>query len=289
MKNTTAPQFRMRVIALAASTLFFSQTSWALTLSTSPPGTIEPYVRPNIILSLDDSTSMNVNMYDASNTLLGTRTQVLIKAVKDTFSDTTLLPDEKIRLAWQSMNNCVSVGGVKAGTLLTAGDATSATKPNVMRIFDSTHRAYFLSYMDKYNACGYTPTHDVAKAADDYMRAATHKNGPWSSNPGGTNAASTEYLGCRRNYHILLTDGGWNGDERQTTPRNYDGTPANWPTNVPSAAAAQTALYRDAENYTTISDWAFKSWAHPLKNCRRIDRNLGAIQRISHSSSDRDV
>jgi type IV pilus assembly protein PilY1 len=63
MKNTTAPQFRMRVIALAASTLFFSQTSWALTLSTSPPGTIEPYVRPNIILSLDDSTSMNAKMY----------------------------------------------------------------------------------------------------------------------------------------------------------------------------------------------------------------------------------
>ena len=274
MKNTTAPQFRMRVIALAASTLFFSQTSWALTLSTSPPGTIEPYVRPNIILSLDDSTSMNVNMYDASNTLLGTRTQVLIKAVKDTFSDTTLLPDEKIRLAWQSMNNCVSVGGVKAGTLLTAGDATSATKPNVMRIFDSTHRAYFLSYMDKYNACGYTPTHDVAKAADDYMRAATHKNGPWSSNPGGTNAASTEYLGCRRNYHILLTDGGWNGTERQTTPRNYDGTPANWPTNVPSAAAAQTALYRDAEDYTTISDWAFKSWAHPLKTAAELTGTL---------------
>lgn len=265
MKNRRTPKFQMHLIALATCTLFFSNSSIALTLSTAPPGTVEPYLRPNIILSLDDSTSMNEIMYDAKGNSLGPRTQVLINAVKSTFSDTALLPDEKIRLAWQSMNNCVSVGGVKAGTLLTAGDATSATKPNVMRIFDSTRRAYFLSYMDKYNACGNTPTHDVVRAADEYMRAATHKNGPWSSNPGGSNAASTEYLGCRRNYHILLTDGGWNGTERQTTPRNYDGTTASWPSNVPAGTAAQRKIFTDAEDYTTIADWAFKSWADPLK------------------------
>jgi len=53
----------------------------------------------------------------------------------------------------------------------------------------------------------------MVKRADEYMRAALHKNGPWASKPGEElNGPNDKPLGCRRNYHILLTDGGWNGD-----------------------------------------------------------------------------
>ena len=275
MPRTAAPRFRKHLIALAASAALAPYSAWALDLAKSPPGTVEPYVRPNVILSLDDSTSMNAGMYSADGTYLGTRTQVLINAVTDTFSDTALLPDGKIRLAWQTMNDCVSVGRSKAGTLLTTADASSATKKNVMRKYEGAHRSFFMNFMANYYACGFTPTHDLMEAADGYMREATHQNGPWSSNPGGSNTASTQYLGCRRNYHIVLTDGGWNGTERRTPRRNYDDTTTWRPANLPTAAAAQTRLYGDSENYTTIADWAFYSWAEPLKSSADL---TGAVE-----------
>ena len=265
MPRTAAPHFRKHLIALAASAALAPYSAWALDLAESPPGTVEPYVRPNVILSLDDSTSMNAGMYSAGGTYLGTRTQVLINAVTDTFSDTALLPDGKIRLAWQTMNDCVSVGGSQAGTLLTTADASSATKKNVMRKYEGAHRSFFMNFMANYYACGFTPTHDLMEAADRYFRAPIQSKGPWSGNPGGSDSESTKYLGCRRNFHVVLTDGGWNGSERKTTPRNYDGNPANWPANIPAAPVAQTRLYSDSEDYTTIADWAFYSWANPLQ------------------------
>ena len=270
MPRTPAPRFRKTLMAVAAGAALVPYSAWALDLAQAPPGTVEPYVRPNVILSLDDSGSMGSWMWGKYGMFLGTRAQVLRNAVKETFSDATLLPDKKIRLAWQTLNNCTWLDGAKAGSLLTAADAESTGKKNLMRSFEGTHRETFLKYMDAYSVCGSTPTHDVMQAADRYMRAATHENGPWSSNPGGTDTASKQYLGCRRNFHIVLTDGEWNGSERQTSPRNYDGNPASWPGNVPAATAAQTRLFRDEENFTTIADWAFYSWANPLKTAAEL-------------------
>ena len=266
MPRTVAPLYRKHLIALAATAALAPGSIWALDLAEAPPGTVEPYVRPNVILSLDDSTSMNARMNDSSGNSLGTRTSVLVNAVRDTFSDTSLLPDGKIRLAWQTMNNCVSVAGSKAGTLLTGADASSGTKKNVMRLYGGGHRSFFMDFLDNYNACGNTPTHDLMKAADDYLRASPPQSkGPWSGNPNGTDAESTKYLGCRKNFHVVLTDGGWNGTERKLGTRNYDGNPSNWPANIPTAPVSQTRLFSDDEDYTTIADWAFYSWANPLQ------------------------
>jgi len=274
MARKITPRFRKSLLALAAGAVLAPNGTWALDLAEAPPGTVEPYIRPNVILSLDDSTSMNGGMYSRAGVYLGTRNDVLKQALYETFSDTSLLPEGKIRLAWQSLNNCTSLDGQKAGAKLTAADAESTGKMNLMRIYNNAHRNTFLSYVNAFGnrgqwgaeACSSgTPTHDVFRAADLYMRAPTHQNGPWSGNPGGSDTESTKYLGCRRNFHIVLTDGGWNGGERITTPRNYDGTTASWPSNLPTATAAQTRYIRDTEDYTTISDWAFKSWADPLR------------------------
>ena len=289
MPRSTPPRFRKTLLALAAGAALAPCGAWALDLATAPPGTVEPFVRPNVILSLDDSTSMDGGMNAANGTYLGTRLEVLKKAVKETFSDTNLLPTDnggKIRLAWQSMNECTDLDGKGAGDLLTTANAqaTTGTKVNLMRAYTGTHRDTFLRYIAAYrtktqggNCESGTYTHSLMKAADDYMRAATHKNGPWSSNPGGSNTASTEYLGCRRNFHIVLTDGGWNSGMANTTPLNYDGTTTELPDGTPyDTSDAQTQLYRDTDKYTEsgsnwsadyslIADWAFRSWATPLR------------------------
>ena len=57
-RRTTPQKFRRRLIAIAASAALAPASAWALDLANSPPGTVEPYVAPNVILSLDDSESM---------------------------------------------------------------------------------------------------------------------------------------------------------------------------------------------------------------------------------------
>ncbi|MFN7857418.1 MAG: pilus assembly protein, partial [Acidovorax sp.] len=246
--------FKKNLIAVAVGAVLAPHASWALDFAQSPPGTKEPYVAPNVIISLDDSGSMGArDMFGNTKT----RTQVLKESLISVFNDTSLLPDGKIRFAWQAMNNCTA-GAINLGTA-----AAASAGNNTMRKLNSTHRANFLTYMNNYFDCGMTPTHDMVQRADQYMRAGLHQNGPWASVPGTTAAP---YLGCRRNFHILFTDGGWNGAERQTAPRNFDDQNLTFADGTQySNTNANTRVYRDIENYTTIADWAFKSWADPLQ------------------------
>ncbi|HRL91754.1 MAG TPA: PilC/PilY family type IV pilus protein, partial [Comamonas denitrificans] len=145
-----------------------------------------------------------------SNPYTKTRTEVLQDALTEVFNDTSLLPDKKIRLAWQSLGDCTSVDGLTFTKLGTSAASSSAA--NTMKILDEAHRSNFIKYTENYKACASTPTHKMVKRADEYMRAPLHENGPWASIPGEElNGPNGKPLGCRRNYHILLTDGQWNG------------------------------------------------------------------------------
>ncbi|MFN9728771.1 pilus assembly protein [Acidovorax sp.] len=251
----TRTHFKKNLIAMAVGAALAPHASWALDFAQSPPGTKESFVAPNIILSLDDSGSMILrDMFGGTKT----RYQVLKETLIDVFSDTNLLPDGKIRFAWQAMNNCTA-GAIDLGT-----GAATATSNNVMRRLNPTHRSNFISYMNNFSVCGATPTHKMTDHADQYMRAPLHKNGPWASVPGTTSAP---YLGCRRNFHILFTDGGWNTGQRSTSPPNFD----NQNTTLPDGTSysnlnANTRVYRDTENTSTIADWAFRSWSSPLQS-----------------------
>ena len=59
MHHSMPPHFRKTLLSLAACALLSPQTASALDLMQAPPGTVQPYVAPNVILSLDDSTSMD--------------------------------------------------------------------------------------------------------------------------------------------------------------------------------------------------------------------------------------
>jgi len=300
------------------SAMLAPASAWAaLDFAQSPPGTAQSYVAPNVILSLDDSGSMNTpDMIGNTRT----RTQVLKAAIKDVFNDKTLLPDGKIRLAWQDMWNCSARNAgwstfpyprytqyndgyfqhdytrnlgpslAKYQANLTASTSSSASGPmNAMRVFSGTHRTNFIDYIDHFKACGNTPTHKMVHHADNYMRGPLRWDGPWATEPGKpAGSAPSKYLGCRRNYHILFTDGGWNIDPRSTSPQNFDGTTRTLPDGtVYNIASPQTGIYRDAgESYgirhgyytgdpvttsTTVADWAFKSWADPLQNPGSLD------------------
>lgn len=277
--------FRPTLLALSISAALLPP-ALALDLSQAPPGTVQPYVRPNVIISIDDSGSMGYRLDSESRSKVSSRTEpdlpnggwsanskrinVLKYALKSIFDpthaqyDNTLLPDDKIRLAWQVMHD----NGKANAKSVDSGDNPSSLNTNSMRPFAGAHRTNFLSFVNGLSANGGTPSHLMFSQADAYMRRPLSKNGPWSGNPGGTDKAATTYLGCRRNYHILMTDGRWNGtasggsqDDNTKNLTLPDGTVYG---STISSNRPNNSLYSDSYS-NTLADWAFKSWALPLR------------------------
>jgi type IV pilus assembly protein PilY1 len=267
--------FRKSAVVLAIGSAL--SPVWALELVQEPPlpTSKSAFVAPNVIISIDDSGSMNYGVKTGTNGSSSTgpgytepdasgkwkdnakRVKVLQYALKQVFNDKELIPENKLRIAWQSMNN----GTQK--NVNAAGMVTQSMRPIDAVVGTKVHRDNFLAFVNGLAPGSTTPLHRLASQADAYMRRPLNSSSPWATDPGGTGSKATEFLGCRRNYHILMTDGRWNGT---VSGGNQDGK--NWPAlgdrQAYSTTSDQTRIYYD--NYSdTISDWAFKSWMDPLQ------------------------
>lgn len=279
-RYTTPLRFRKTLLALALGAALTSPTVWAIDLVQAPPGTVQPYVTPNVIISVDDSGSMNwqlTNTSTGSSTITapnsdGTwptnskRINVLKYALKSIFDtshpkyDSTLMPDKKIRLAWQAMWNNGSASG--------AGNVNATTmNTNSMRQLTSSHRTNFLTFVNSLSASNGTPSHLMLSQADAYLRSTPlGSSSPWASNPG---SEGSPYLGCRRSYHIFMTDGRWNGtatggskDNNTTSITLPDGTVFGSTT---ASLRPNNILYADTYS-NNLADWAFYSWGVKLRS-----------------------
>lgn len=292
MHRNTPPRFRKNLLTLAIGAALASPGAWAIDLVQAPPGTVQPYVTPNVIISIDDSGSMNYRVDresesgatngttpNADGTWPGTsrRMNVLKYALKSIFDpthpkyDSSLLPDKKIRMAWQAMNANNGTPGSLPGT--TGSTPTLAT--NSMQILAGTHRTNFLTFVTNLSPNNSTPSHKMFKQADEYMRANLDKNGPWASVPGTT---ATPYLGCRRNYHIFMTDGRWNGtvsggtqDDNTKNITLPNGTVYG---STVAASRPKNDLYADTYS-DNLADWAFKSWSTKLQTATDVNGVTG--------------
>lgn len=248
------PRFKKTIVCSVVCSLIGSQAAMAapLPFATMPAGHNDRTPAPNVIISVDDSGSM-----------WGTKMTTLKSALTSVFNDMTLLPDGKIRLAWQVMWNNGSSPG--ANTI-------AAGAVNSMKVLDSTHRANFQSFVDSLSAGGMTPSMRMMRQADEYMRLPQSINSPWASKPG---VQETPYLSCRRSYHIFMTDGRWNSVAHPDIAiGNVDGTDTGLPDgNSYTAFATQTKIYGDtydtpnttSEPRRTLADWAFRSWSNDLQ------------------------
>lgn len=326
MPCTTPPRFRKTLLAMAASAALAPYSAWALDLAQEPPlpKLKSSYVAPNVIVSVDDSSSMGFRL-DQRNTVGVTdntdpnadgtwpttsrRMNVLKHALKQVFNDKTLIPDNKIRLAWQAMHNTGNSvtnyedlsfwygTGSNPGKDKTPGaddvGSTDTGRNNFMRYLDETHRNNFISFVDYLLPSSATPAHIMFKQADAYMRdTALDHNSPWASVPGTT---GSPFLGCRRNYHIMMTDGRWNGSDYEIPDSTYLDNSTNLAlpdgTIYGGTDTAQTALYRDAskngdsDDERTLADWAFFSWANPLKTSGLSSDKIQLSQKYNDAPS----
>ena len=167
-----------------------------------------------------------------------------------------------IRLAWQSMHH--------NGETVDATELAQGRK-NSMQVYEGEHRGRFQAYLDSLKPGGGTPSHRMMMQAHHYMSGAMGPNSPWAKVPGVT---AQPYLGCRRAYHIFLTDGAWNSqrpselpsgnlDENSVRIRVADGD-GGWRTEVYNPNAGYARVLRGAES-GTLADWAFKSWVTDLQ------------------------
>lgn len=248
------PRFKKTILCSVVCSLIGSPAAMAapIPFSQMPAGHNDRTPAPNVLISVDDSGSM-----------AGTKIATLKSALTSVFNDMTLLPDGKIRLAWQVMwNNGKSTGANN----LTAGAVNS------MKVLDATHRANFQSFVNSLTANKGTPSLRMMRQADAYMRLPQNIDSPWASKPG---VQETPYLSCRRSYHIFMTDGRWNNVAAPDIAiGNVDGTDTSFPDGTSyTAFGTQTKIYGDTydtPNDTgtprrTLGDWAFKSWSEDLQ------------------------
>lgn len=299
MPRTKNLPFQKSLLAIAIGSAL--TPVWALDLVQAPPmpTSKSAFVAPNVIISVDDSGSMGFRLdtgstKDATNNttpnadkswpLTSRRMNILKYSLTQVFNDKELIPDGKIRLGWQAMwNNGNTVdkygdldywygSGTNPGKGKTPGadniQSTNSSRKNYIRPLDENQRTNFLNFVSYLLPKNGTPSHKLFKQADEHMRAALSKTGPWSTDPGGTGTKAEEYLGCRRNYHIMLTDGQWNGT---VSGGQQDGT--NWAASGSRLAynttSDQTRIYKDDDS-DTLADWAFKSWMNPLQDPSKL-------------------
>lgn len=267
-------------IALAAVAALTSTGALALDLAQSPPGKLNPYVAPNVIITIDDSGSMKYRLNSQTNGSSSTgagytypkndgtwydnaqRINVLKYTVKKVFENKTLLPNYKegrsIRLAWQAMHNN---GGAPGANNIDSTDM----QVNSMRHLTQAHRDNFINFIDSLKPSNGTPTHKVMTQAHNYMSKPADnfikkKYSPWAYIPGEQDAP---FLGCRRSYHILMSDGGWQTNPAQNQkPGNADGGTSF--TLPDGTTYDKVKPYADSYS-DMVADWAFKSWATNLQ------------------------
>jgi type IV pilus assembly protein PilY1 len=297
MPRTKKLPFQKTLLALAMGAAL--TPAWALDLVQEPPlpTSKSAFVAPNVIVSVDDSGSMK-NRLDVGNETGATnqtapvngvwptnarRINVLKHSLIQVFNDKELIPDGKIRLGWQAMWNNGGSPGVgpgkyaclytnNTGCSYTPAGATSVDSntlgTNSIKPLNTTHRNNFVDFVTNTTPKYGTPSHAMFSQADSYMRRSLSSTGPWSTDPGGTGSKKDEYLGCRRNYHIMLTDGQWNGD---VSGGKQDGEYWQALGNrlAYTTASDQVRLYKDDDS-DTLADWAFYSWMKPLQDATKL-------------------
>ncbi len=180
--------------------------------------------------------------------------------------------DTNMRLAGQHLNNGSATGGPASGITFT--NTTSTNTSNVMKRFcddpfnieslcidGSTARTDFFTRLYNSPANSSTPLRAaMQRAGNSFGSANTGAYSPYRDVPGAAVSATNPELSCRKNFHIMMTDGYWNGTA--TVAGNPDGTASTLPDGT--AYTVPNPPYSDAWT-STLADNAFEYWYQDLR------------------------
>jgi type IV pilus assembly protein PilY1 len=160
----------------------------------------------------------------------------------------------------------VGYGRINKTTATSIDGVNTATIERGVRPFTGTDRTDFYTWLfGRAVPSGGTP---LRRAMDDVGQYYSRSDnaGPWGATP-GTND-TTAQLTCRRSFHVLMTDGGWNGDAATTAAAqgnvdNTTGTAITGPNNQSYTYTPSRPFLDSTGN--TLADVAMYYWARDLR------------------------
>ena len=290
MPRTSLPTL-LSPVALAAALYCWCTPSIAspIAFSQAPPGNGGREPAPNVIVTVDDSGSM-----DEADVSGIRRIDHLKNALFNTFGNYKAhnpkdreghIPDGRIRLAWQAMHDNGRSQPRHSATQLIPGAV------NAIRPYQGNHRKNFSEFVTSLKPKQNTPSHRMLANVLTYMQTPAGRHSPWADQPGILQASP--YLPCRRTYHVFMTDGIWSmpldGDYRLggENPGGIDATPqllGDGKTYY-DPHSNQTAAYRDdyggedTLDPSTLADYAFAAWAKDLQDGTNQTQNMAQAVR----------
>lgn len=198
-----------------------------------------------------------------------------------------------IRMAWQNLDsstyNLPSTSIISSLINTSACTATNSAAASPSSIQQSgaitkppsCYRSAFFNWIFQVPASGGTPTRSAVVRAGNFFKRGANNTGATGNlkdpywQPPASGSGDGNELACRQNYHMLVTDGLWNGGSdgplasTLTLPKASlqlpDGTKMPDP-----AAAGVTSIYNPVDDggdsgYASLSDIAFHYWATDLR------------------------
>ncbi len=186
------------------------------------------------------------------------RTRNLATQTAASLAFATVDPD--VRVAWQALNSCRGGTNTLVTTDCEGWRRNHDNVSNAINKFTGTHKQNFYNWLFQLPTDNSTPLPTAMRRVGQYYSLNTGATSPYNDTPG---VDGSSQLVCRRNYHVMMTDGIWN--TAYDIGGNRDGA-----TNL---ALPETVLgvnaysardpYSDAWS-NTLADMAFAYWATDL-------------------------
>jgi type IV pilus assembly protein PilY1 len=155
--------------------------------------------------------------------------------------------DPTVRVGWQALNSC-NGGSSLIDTDCDGWKSNFSNISNAIRPFTGTHKSNFVSWVQQQPTASGTPLPTAMARVGGYFQT----NGPYYNEPG--NSASGQHA-CRRNYHIMMTDGIWTASQGGSP---QDTSTYNLPQSVGTITQYQPMAPYSGSSTDTLSDVAFR-------------------------------
>ncbi|HUH57539.1 MAG TPA: pilus assembly protein PilY, partial [Pseudomonadales bacterium] len=171
-----------------------------------------------------------------------------------------LSPD--VRLSWQAINKCQSFD-TNGKTAITnrwgqiTGYEDNGCGNNLFAAYTAKQRGQLYSWLQTMPFDGGTPLRASLDRAGKFLQS----NKAWQKYPNGTGNTSENIYACRPSYHILMTDGMWNGSV-SVPASNFRHDNASF-TLPDGTAYSPAAPYKDSTD-NNLADLAMHYWATDL-------------------------
>ena len=176
--------------------------------------------------------------------------------------------NKQVRVAWQALNSCRASNTSLVTSSCQGWDTSVAAVSNAIKPFSGTHKTDFYNWLTRLKTNSSTPLPYAMERVGSYY-SNTSANGPYDDDL--TSSSNNHMATCRKNYHLMMTDGIWNVAPNNTY-NNYDSTSRTLPDG--KTYSSQTP-YRDG-NSNSLADIAFYYWANDLWSSTPPNNNVAS-------------